>query len=259
MTPSPELIVPSRFCGPPSSGNGGWTAGALATLAVPDRPGDRCRTWPTIRVALRQPPPLDTPMPVHTDDGATAASLDGTLVATAAVVDDEPATVEGVSAAEARAARASYPGLSFHPFPTCFSCGVDRAEGDGLRIFPGRVSDQDGAVRVGATWSPHPSVGEDFHAPADEHPRASLATTWAALDCIGGWAGELTERLMVLAGMTARVDALPVIGEEHVLVGLARGQEGRKTFTASALYDADGRVVARAEHVWVAVQPAAFG
>ena len=63
---------------------------------------------------------------------------------------------------------------------------------------------------------------------------------------------------MVLAGMTARVDALPVIGEEHVVVGLARGQEGRKTFTASTLYDADGRVVARAEHVWVAVDPAAF-
>ena len=64
---------------------------------------------------------------------------------------------------------------------------------------------------------------------------------------------------MVLAGMTARVDALPVIGEQHVVVGLARGQEGRKTFTASTLYDADGRVVACAEHVWVAVDPAAFG
>ena len=63
---------------------------------------------------------------------------------------------------------------------------------------------------------------------------------------------------MVLAGMTAHVDTLPVIGEEHVLVGLACGREGRKTFTASTLYDADGRVVARAEHVWVAIDPTAF-
>jgi len=259
MTPSPELIVPSRFCGPPSSGNGGWTAGALATLIDHDCPEDRCRSWPTIRVGLRQPPPLDTPMPVHTDDGATVASRDGSVVATAAVVAGQPVTVAPVPAAEARAASASYSGLTFHPFPTCFSCGVERAEGDGLRIFPGRVSDSEGAVRVAAAWSPHPSVGEDFHAYADEHPRASLATTWAALDCIGGWAGDLTERLMVLAGMTARVDALPVVGEEHVLVGAARGQEGRKTFTASTLYDADGRVVASAEHVWVAVNPAAFG
>ena len=48
---------------------------------------------------------------------------------------------------------------------------------------------------------------------------------------------------MVLARMTARVDALPVVGEEHVVVGLGRGSEGRKTFTAATLYDSDGRVV----------------
>ncbi len=36
----PDLIVPSRFCGPPSSGNGGWSAGALSAYAgeeCPDR------------------------------------------------------------------------------------------------------------------------------------------------------------------------------------------------------------------------------
>ena len=255
---STELLVPRRFCGPPSSGNGGWTAGALAALVPDDCPDNRARSWPTIRVALRQPPPLDTPMTVSEDDGSTVATVGGAVVARATVVEGRPVTVEPVSAAEARAASASYPGLTSHPFPTCFACGTGRGEGDGLRIFPGQVADQDGMTRVAATWSPHPSVGEDFHAPVDELPRASLATTWAALDCVGGWAGDLTERLMVLAGMTARVDALPVIGEEHVVVGLARGQEGRKTFTASTLYDADGRVVACAEHVWVAVDPAAF-
>ena len=257
-TQSAELLVPHRFCGPPSSGNGGWTAGALAALVPHECPDNRARSWPTIRVALRQPPPLDTPMTVSDDDGSTVATVDGAVVARATVVEGRPVTVEPVSATQARAASASYPGLASHPFPTCFACGTGRGEGDGLRIFPGQVADQDGMTRVAAPWSPHPSVGEDFHAHVDELPRASLATTWAALDCVGGWAGDLTERLMVLAGMTARVDALPVIGEEHVVVGLARGQEGRKTFTASTLYDADGRVVACAEHVWVAVDPAAF-
>ena len=42
-------------------------------------------------------------------------------------------------------------------------------------------------------------------------------------------------------------------------VGEGRGQDGRKTFTASTLYDADGRVVATAEHVWIAVDPELFG
>ena len=94
---------------------------------------------------------------------------------------------------------------------------------------------------------------------AVKHPRASVAVTWAALDCIGGWAGDLTERLMVLGRMTARVDDLPVIGEPHVVVGEGRGREGRKTFTAATLYDADRRVVASAEHIWIAVDPALFG
>ena len=259
MNLSHELVVPRRFCGPPSSGNGGWTAGALAALLERDElPDNRVDAWPAIRVALRQPPPLDSPMEVASEGGETVATFGGSVVARAALYDDELAVAEPVPATEARNAMASYPGLTSHPFPTCFSCGVDREEGDGLRIFPGRVADQDGATRIAATWIPHPSVAEDFHAYADDVRRASLATTWAALDCIGGWAGDLTERLMVLAGMTARVDTLPVIGEEHVVVGLARGSEGRKTFTASTLYDADGRVVACAEHVWVAVDPAAF-
>ena len=159
---------------------------------------------------------------------------------------------------------ASYSGLTGHPFPTCFSCGTGREPGDGLRIFPGRVSDTDGEdgepprVRVAATWSPDRTVAEDFHAYADEQPRVSLPVTWAALDCVGGWAGDLEERLMVLARMTVRLDSLPVIGEEHVLVGLGRGNDGRKTWTSSTMYDADGRIVASAEHLWIAVDPAAF-
>ena len=254
----PELLVPSRFCGPPSSGNGGWTAGALAALVDTSTPVERSGPWPGISVSLRRPPPLGTPMPVVVRDGVTEALLDGEVVARAEPTDAELTLVEPVPADEARAAEASYAGLSFHPFPTCFSCGVGRVAGDGLRIFPGRVADQDGAARIAATWTPDATVAEHHHADAEDGPRASLATTWAALDCVGGWAGDLEERLMVLARMTARVDTLPVVGEEHVVVGLARGRDGRKTFTASTLHDSDGRVVARAEHVWVAVDPADF-
>jgi hypothetical protein len=113
-------------------------------------------------------------------------------------------------------------------------------------------------ARVAAGWRPDRSVAEDFHAYADGHPRASLPVTWAALDCVGGWAGDLEDRLMVLARMTVRLDALPRIGEEHVVVGMGRGREGRKTWTASTMYDSSGSVVGSAEHLWVAVDPAAF-
>ena len=259
-----SLIVPGRFRGPALSGNGGWSAGALAALVDHGCPDNHADRWPAIAVTLRQPPPLDTPMAVTHVDGETLASYDGAVVARARLVEgDGPVTVDAVPADEARAAMAAYPGLADHPFPTCFSCGTAREEGDGLRIFPGRVADQDGAVRVASLWRPHPSVAEDWHTYAEpdvteQVSHASLPVTWAALDCVGAWAGDLTERPLVLGTMTAQVDTLPVIGEEHVVVGLARGTEGRKTFTASALYDADGRVVARAEHVWITVDPAAF-
>ncbi|WP_067435450.1 hypothetical protein [Nocardioides jensenii] len=258
--PATELSIPARYCGPPSSGNGGWSAGALAALIQHDCPDNRAERWPVIEVTLRQPPPLDAPMSVTgADDGSIVAAFGGAPVLSARVLaDDTLSPVDEVSPEQARAAEPTYAGHRSHPFPGCFACGVDREQGDGLRIFPGVVDQVEGLARVAATWTPHPSVQEDFHEYVDEHGRASLAATWAALDCVGGWAGDLEERLMVLGRMTAAVDALPAIGEEHVVVGQGRGHQGRKTFTASTLYDADGRVVARAEHTWIAIDPASF-
>jgi len=260
----PSVVVPARFCGPPSSGNGGYSAGAISAYAGEECPDDHALPWPAVTVSLLAPPPLDVPLDVVPDDGGVVASYDGRRVLTARCSHDELVEVPAVTPGEARAAETTYVGLSGHPFPTCFSCGTGREPGDGLRIFPGRVADvaaEDGAParsRVAATWTPHPSVAEDYHAYVDQQPRASVPVTWAALDCIGGWAGDLEERLMVLARMTARLDALPAIGEEHVVVGMGRGSEGRKTWTSSTMYDSDGRVVATAEHLWIAIDPADF-
>lgn len=198
-------------------------------------------------------------MQVHDDGEATVASFGGLPVLSARVLDEDTlVAVEGVPAEVARDAESSYAGLRQHPFPTCFACGTGRAEGDGLRIFPGPVEPVAGCDRVAATWTPHPSVQEDYHAYVDDQGRASLASTWAALDCVGAWSSDIEERPMVLGRMTAAVDALPVIGEAHVVVGQTLRREGRKTFTASSLYDSDDRVVARAEHTWITVDPADF-
>jgi hypothetical protein len=237
---APVLLVPRRFCGPPSSGNGGWTAGSLSVLAGPA---------PAVEVTLRRPPPLEVALPVHRIEERTVASQDGAPVVEARVVDDALVPVEPVPAALAKVAESSYAGHRGHPFPTCFACGTAREPGDGLRIFPGPV----GPGRVASTWVPHPSVAD----PAAEG-HVAVAVTWAALDCASGWASDFENRPMVLGRMTAAVDAAPVVEEPHVVIGEVRGQDGRKTFTASTLFDADGRVVARAEHVWIAIDPAAF-
>ena len=230
-----SLVVPARFNGPAGSGNGGWSAGALA--AYVDADGG------AVEVTLRQPPPLDTPMEVVEDDGVMTAMHEGApaLVARRAAL--APEGVPAVSMAQAREAATRYPGLEQHPFPTCFTCGTEREPGDGLRIFPGRVDDLDGRPRVAAPWV----AGE-----------ADLRVVWAALDCAGAWAADMEDRMMVLGRMTAEVLGTPVAGEEHVVVGLARGSEGRKHRTATTVVDPRGAVLGRAEQVWIEVSPEAF-
>jgi hypothetical protein len=253
-----QVVVSPRYCGPPRSGNGGYVSGMLAHELRADHtvaPGL------AVEVSLRQPPPLGVPLDVvreSTGDGAAATlGLDGSTIAQARTVTADLHAVEPVRHDEAVAASAGYPGFSSHPFPTCFACGTERP--DGLRIFPGPVAPAvDGSTRVAAAWTPSTDVPADFHEYDEPMQRACLAATWAALDCIGGWAGDLAERLMVLGRMTAIVDDLPMVGEPHVVMGQALGHDGRKTFTASTLYDPDGRIVGRAQHVWVAVDPALF-
>ncbi|GMA86355.1 hypothetical protein GCM10025868_16050 [Angustibacter aerolatus] len=149
---------------------------------------------------------------------------------------------------DAEAAAARYPGLVDHPFPTCFSCGTDR--GDGLGLRPGAVPGRPGTVA--ASWVPHASTTDDGSV-------VTRQVTWAALDCPGGWSVDIVGRPMVLGTMTARLDALPRAGRRHVVVGRADGEQGRRTFTSTALYDVEGAepvLLGRAAAVWVRVDPA---
>lgn len=241
-----ELVIGARFRGPARSGNGGYSSGALATLAPAG--------WRAVSVRLAAPPPLDTAMTVSEDDDLLVASLAGAEILRATPADANLTPVTPVDAATARAAEPSYSGLTSHPFPTCFSCGTGREPGDGLRIFPGPLGDG----RAAATWTPHPSVAADWHEYRDATREAGHAVTWAALDCAGGWAADVGNRPMVLGTITARIDSLPVVGVEHVVVGEVRGAAGRRRMTATSLYDDTGRLVATAEHVWITVDPAEF-
>jgi hypothetical protein len=265
---TPTLVVPRRFCGPPVSGNGGWSSGALATL-VAGAPVDHATAWPVIEVSLSAPPPLDTELEVALVDGATVASREGTLIGSARVVGTALSPVDLVGVDEVTAATAAFPGWETHAFDTCFTCGTRREEGDGLRIFPGPTPAD--PETFAAPWVPHPSTAEDWwflrserserlegHAYVDGDQLASVAVTWAALDCPGGWVGGFATRPMVLARMTARLDALPVVGTPHVVMARHLETTGRKTTTATSLYDADGRLVGTSEQLWIAVDPALF-
>jgi hypothetical protein len=237
---STALVISTRHRGPARSANGGYAAGSLASavleaVARPEAP---------VEVTLRRPPPLETSLTVSVEDLRGVLELDGGVVAEARVIEDEPAAVGAVGVEEAAAAMERYPGLRNHPFPGCFACGPDRAEGDGLRIFPGPVGQDRGFVA--SLWVPAAGAAVD------------VPTAWAALDCVGGWSEDLEGRPCVLGRMTARVGSLPVAGERHVVVGRHLSTEGRKSFTASTLYDAGGRALAQARHTWIQVDPAVF-
>ena len=243
-----ELIIPARFNGPARSGNGGFVAG---TLAEHLSHGERR----TVEVTLRRPPPLDTLLTVMTDDGTAVLSDGGEPVAEGRLVDLDLGTVDAVLPEVAESSMLGYPGFDHHPFPTCFACGPEREEGDGLRIFPGPVAGERG--NVAALWVPRPGHAEATDL-VDGVQRCGFGITWAALDCVGGWSEDLVGRPCVLGRMTLRVDAWPVVGEQHVVVGRHRGIDGRKSSTASTMYDADGRVVATARHIWIQVDPSRF-
>jgi hypothetical protein len=233
-----SLTVEPRFRGPARSANGGYISGLLAEEL-------RLRTGNAVAtVTLRRPPPLDTELVLRAEDDPAGHTLrcevGGLLVAEVTTGHLQAPAPDAVPYEVAAATAHGYGGLAGHPFPTCFTCGPDRSPGDGLRLFPGPVPGREGTVA--ATWTPGAEVG--------------VAVVWAALDCPGGWSVLTPGRPMVLGRMTAEVSATPLPGGRYVVVGHARGVDGRKAFTSSALYDHAGGLLARAEATWLVIDPA---
>jgi hypothetical protein len=223
------VVLPRRFCGPPDSANGGYTAGTLARYVDG-----------LAEVTLRRAPPLDRPLDVR-EEPERVAMLDGDDLiaeAVATTVDvDVPPPVD-LDAAQAASLHSPFRDVARHPFPTCFACGPEREEGDGLRLFAGRLP---GTDTFATTWTPTEIADE---------------IVWAALDCPSSAVIYLdtdTPTPHVLGRIAARVDQVPRVGRPHVVMSWSRGRDGRKAFSASAIYDPDGRLCAVARATWIAI------
>jgi hypothetical protein len=250
-SPPRPFIVAGRFCGPAGSGNGGYTSGRLAAHLAWNSAEGMARGRRPVTVTLRRPPPVDTMMSVRDvpDAGSGVEIWEGDqLVASAVPGAFESGVVPRVDFDTATGARNAYRGNTHHPFPGCFVCGPEREPSDGLRLTPGIVEEG----RTACVWVPDPSLatGADPAVVGSEF-------AWAALDCPGGWTSDLEHRPMVLGRMTASCPASPRVGRPHIVVGRLLREEGRKTFTATSLYDGD-HLVGRAEHTWIAVDPSTF-
>jgi hypothetical protein len=225
------VTFPRRFCGPPDSANGGYTAGTLAELV--NGPAE---------VTLRRAPPLDRALTVDRT-GDLVHLLDGEDL----IADAVPTTVDveapaAVDFAQAQAARLSSPmrDRDRHPFPSCFACGPDRHESDGLRLFAGRVP---GTDLYATTWTP---------------TETDTPIVWAALDCPSSAPIYLDDDAPppnVLGRIAARIDHEPRPGAPHVIMSWLLARDGRKMFSGCAIYDADSRVCAIARATWIQLKP----
>jgi hypothetical protein len=224
-----EVVIDRRFRGPPNSANGGYACGVVAAGVE----GDAV-------VTLRVPPPLDHAMTLS-GDGSASRLLDGeTLVGEASAADLELEVPTPPSLAEAADASRRYAGFDSHPFEECFVCGPNRDEGDGLRIFPGRLGVGGPSA---APWVPHHSLGTSEGLIDRRH-------VWAALDCPSYFGLERLP-LALLGRLTARIDRVPAVGEQLIAMGWEIDVDGRKYHAGSALVTPDGEVLARGLAIWI--------
>lgn len=230
------IIIGRRFCGPPTSANGGYACGVVAR---------HIGTHATVR--LLKPPPLDTPIELRAAEGRIEAWWGEDRIAEGGRGMAIAPPPEGVSLDRALEVVDAYPWREGHPFPTCFVCGPHRDPGDGMRIFPGPIA---GTKVVAAPWVPDATVcGPDGNVRSEN--------VWAALDC-PSWFGALVyagERGPALLGqLTAWLLEAPRAGDRCVSVGWSRGREGRRILAGAAIFSEFGDLLAWSEAVWVALE-----
>jgi hypothetical protein len=227
-----SVIVPSRFNGPPSSGNGGYACGIVA--AALDG---------SVAVSLRRPVPLDQALELcQEEDGKACAFVDEDLIAEAvptAPLSAWDGTLPGI--AEARAAAEKFAGPLDGEFGHCFVCG--RSRPDGLRVYTGPAGDSD---LVATPWTPPAWTG-------DEDGFVLPEFVWAALDCPAFFALHGDDmKVSYLARQQVEVLAPIHTDVEYIVAGRPLERSGRKGLAATAVLDADGNVLAHGECLFVA-------
>jgi hypothetical protein len=247
------ITVPGERGGPPGMANGGWVSGTVAGHLAGVGGGP-------VEVTLRAPTPLDTPVTLRVGEGVAELTDGDTLLVSARRSPGVVRAPEPVSWTEARAASARFTGHHEHPFPRCFVCGIERAPGDGLRLFPGAVAS--GAARLRArSGGPGPGAGRmacvlaPAAAHAGPHGRLSPAAVWAALDCPTAWVNMQPGAVALLGRLRAEVRGTLHPGEEYLVVAESAGTDGRKAYGRAGIYGRDGRLLAASEAIWISVDP----
>ena len=227
-----DVTIDKRFCGPKSSGNGGYSAGLFARVI--DGPA---------AVKLMKPPPFDTPIHLRQVENGFEAVVGDSVIASI-----EPANVrvdppEMPSDADIAAAHDDFLETigDAHLIPYCFVCGTKRAPGDGLRIFSGAAPDSPVNADL---WTPADDLAGD-----DGLIRPEFL--WAALDCPTAYALRVGDRMTLLGRLAVDIYRRPKPGERLIAAAWRTGEEGRKHFSSSVLLDENREFIAAANALWI--------
>ncbi len=226
------LTIARRFNGPPDSGNGGYSCGALAAFV----------NGPA-KVRLHRPPPLDTRLRIeHRAAGAVGLFDADILVASASPCTLDLDVPTPPSLEQARDATSRFARYQDHVFDTCFVCGPGRPEHDGLALFPGPVVDWN---LLACPWTPAAELLDD-----EGYVREEIL--WSALDCPGYFAIAREQLLHALLGELEGEILHPVKGGESLVVfSWPIEASGRKAYAGTAIAGPDGSILARARSTWI--------
>jgi hypothetical protein len=228
-----SLTVPSRFCGPPDSGNGGYTCGLVAK-----------ELGGIVECTLRSPVPMEASLNIERlQSGGILRHRDKVIIeASFAIIDIVPPAPIDLETATA-AMKSSFALDARHPFPTCFVCGPKRKAHDGLEIFPAAVNEN----LYAATWLPAAEFGDSLRSIRPEF-------LWAALDCPTGFAAGFPVAGKLVTGRLAVEQLEPIkVGEICLLLSWPLLIEGRKHFSAACLYQ-NQKPCAVARATWIRLE-----
>ena len=234
------LRLGGTYNGPPGTANGGFACGAVARFV----------DGPAAQVRLQRPPALDADLPVHVDADGTVTVREpggGEVVATGRPVPALDDVVPPVrpSLADARAAMREHWGIGKRTMLSdCWVCSPYRHDGLGMCFGPLAGHDEVNAAAV-LTDPTLPSTDGLL----------DPEVLWGALDC-PSYLPRLSDpaNVALLAQMTGELLEPVPVGTPLVVVGWHRSSEGRKSHTASALLDPDGRVLGRALALWIEIK-----
>jgi hypothetical protein len=231
-----------RFQGFTDGALGGYAAGLVGRRI--DGPAE---------VNLRGLPPIERELELSEDHGSLELRDGETLVLEAhrARFDLEIPPPPDLRQAEAAAGHLIHD-EGTHLYPSCFTCGPDRAEGDGLRLFMGRVPGRDRILA--SAWNPHRGLAGEGEALPEE-------LLWAALDCPTIWAAWSTERpalfpadsFTVLARQRLEPLAPVPVGETAIVFAWPIERDRRKHRCGAAIQDVRGNLLGRCESLLVEV------